>query len=86
MSDTKPSGHEQAAPRAGSGGPSDAEIRAAAEIAGGHRVSETDGVADAEAASAARGRMADRPSMGLWEALYERRTTRKFDSARPVPH
>jgi nitroreductase len=66
-------------------GPSDEEIRAAAEVAGVHRVS-TPGVADdLSPSSAERGRSVDRPGMDFWAALYERRTTRRFDPERPVP-
>ena len=83
MSETNPSGRDESgAPR---GGPSDAEIRAAAEIAGTHRVSDAGGTRDAEPAGATRGRAVDRSPMDLWEALYQRRTTRKFDASRPVP-
>jgi nitroreductase/SAM-dependent methyltransferase len=68
-----------------SSGPSGAEIRAAAEVAGAHRVSETGAETDAPAAGAKHGRVADRPAMDFWEVLYERRTTRRFDPERPVP-
>jgi len=72
-----------------SSGPSDAEIRAAAEVAGAHRVSEAGSGAgadgDAPPADATRGRVAERPAMDFWEVLYQRRTTRRFDPARPVP-
>ncbi len=66
-------------------GPSDAEIRAAANIAGGHRVSEPGDVPDRPPAGAQDGRDVDRPTATFWEALYERRTTRRFDPERPVP-
>jgi len=72
-----------AAPR--SAGPSDAEIRAAAEVAGSHRVSAPGPEPDVEAAGATQGRFPERPAMSIWETLYERRTTRRFDPARPVP-
>ncbi|MDG2150492.1 MAG: nitroreductase family protein [Planctomycetota bacterium] len=83
MSESMSSAHDQVGPQAG--GPSDSEIRAAAEVAGTHRVSEAGDATDASPASASHGRMANRPAMGLWETLYERRTTRKFDATRPVP-
>lgn len=67
------------------GGPSPEEIRAAAEVAGGHRVSEPGEQPDRPAAGKDSGRLAERPSMDVWEALYERRTTRVFDPERPVP-
>lgn len=66
-------------------GPGEAEIRAAAEIAGSHRVSAPGQQPDAPPAGAARGRQPDRPAMDFWEVLYQRRTTRRFDSSRPVP-
>ena len=66
-------------------GPSDEEIRAAAEVAGDHRVSEPDASSDLPPASADRGRSESRPALDFWKALYERRTTRRFDPARPVP-
>ncbi|MHC4846780.1 MAG: hypothetical protein ACYTCU_11560, partial [Planctomycetota bacterium] len=68
-----------------SSGPSDAEIRAAAEVAGALRVSEPGDQADAPPGDATRGRVADRPGMDFWQVLYERRTTRRFDPERPVP-
>jgi len=67
------------------GGPSDAEIRAAARIAGAHRVSLPGAQPDLPAAGAERGRSAGRPRADFWEVLYKRRTTRRFDPARPVP-
>ncbi len=67
------------------GGPSDAEIRAAAAIAGSHRVSVPPPGGDAPPANAERGRSPARPTLDFWRALYERRTTRRFDPARPVP-
>ena len=66
-------------------GPSDEEIRAAAEIAGGHRVSVPGDVPDRPPAGAEQGRVADREDPGFWPVLYERRTTRRFDPERPVP-
>lgn len=66
-------------------GPSDDKIRAAAEIAGAHRVSVPGPRPDLPPAGAARGRFPERPAMDFWKALYERRTTRRFDPARPVP-
>jgi nitroreductase len=67
------------------GGPSEAEIRAAAEIAGEHRVSVPGPAPDRPPAGAEQGRVEGRPAMDFWKALYERRTTRRFDPARPVP-
>lgn len=66
-------------------GPSDEEIRAAAEIAGGHRVSVPGADPDRPPAGAEQGRVADRDDPGFWPVLYERRTTRRFDPERPVP-
>jgi nitroreductase len=66
-------------------GPSDAAIREAAGIAGGHRVSKPGDRTDLPPADASRGRSEARPSQDFWEALYHRRTTRRFDPARPVP-
>jgi len=66
-------------------GPSDAEIRAAAAIAGAHRVSRPGERPDAPPAGPERGRFEQRAKMDFWEVLYERRTTRRFDPARPVP-
>jgi nitroreductase/SAM-dependent methyltransferase len=68
-----------------SGGPSAQEIRAAAEVAGAHRVSRPGPTPDLPPAGAERGRVAQRPGVDFWRALYERRTTRRFDSSRPVP-
>jgi nitroreductase/SAM-dependent methyltransferase len=65
--------------------PSEAEIRAAAEVAGAHRVSAEGEQPDAAPADATRGRHTERPDMDFWEVLYQRRTTRRFDPARPVP-
>ena len=70
---------------AGRTGPSPEEIRAAAEVAGGHRVSVPGAAPELPPAGAGHGRSPARPAMDFWEALYERRTTRKFDRARPVP-
>ncbi len=67
------------------GGPSPAEVRAAAEIAGSHRVSRPGPEPDLPPAGSDHGRMAQRPSQDFWRALYERRTTRRFDPTRPVP-
>jgi nitroreductase len=67
------------------GRPSGDEIRRAAEVAGGHRVSVPGPAPDAPPADATHGRAADRPAMDFWKALYERRTTRRFDPGRPVP-
>lgn len=69
----------------GAGGPSDAEIRAAAEVAGDHRVSRPGSTPDRPPASPGAGRSEARPAMDFWEVLYERRTTRRFDPERPVP-
>ncbi len=66
-------------------GPSDEEIRAAARIAGDHRVSDEPAAGDAPPAGAERGRLANRPAMDFWSVLYGRRTTRRFDKQRPVP-
>jgi hypothetical protein len=66
-------------------GPSDARIREAAAVAGGHRVSVPGATPDAPPAGAGRGRSAERPGLDFWKALYERRTTRRFDPSRPVP-
>ena len=66
-------------------GPSDAEIRAAAEVAGDHRVSRPGPEPDRPPAGPGHGRLAQRPAMDFWRALYERRTTRRFDPSRPVP-
>jgi nitroreductase/SAM-dependent methyltransferase len=66
-------------------GPSPEEIRAAAEVAGSHRVSVPGEQPDLPPAGADRGRLAQRPAQDFWRALYERRTTRRFDAARPVP-
>jgi nitroreductase/SAM-dependent methyltransferase len=66
-------------------GPSDEKIRAAAAIAGAHRVSQPGAQPDAPPAGSQRGRLPQRPAMDFWRALYERRTTRRFDPARPVP-
>lgn len=73
------------APGAAGRGPSPEEIRAAAEVAGSHRVSLPGSRPDLAPAGAERGRLSDRPAMDFWEALYRRRTTRKFDKPRPVP-
>ena len=54
-------------------------------MAGDHRVSAPGAAPDAPPAGARQGRSGERPGMDLWEALYERRTTRKFDPSRPVP-
>jgi len=54
-------------------------------VAGSHRVSVPGPQPDAPPAGSRRGRLPDRPGMDLWQALYERRTTRRFDAARPVP-
>ncbi|MBM3984282.1 MAG: methyltransferase domain-containing protein [Planctomycetes bacterium] len=67
------------------GGPSDEQIRAAARIAGEHRVSRPGPQPDASPAGAERGRSPDRARLDFWEVLYKRRTTRRFDPARPVP-
>src|SRR5262245_7052777 len=72
-------------PELPAGGPSDAEIRAAAAVAGGHRVSAPGPQPDLPAAGAERGRSPARPRVDFWEVLYKRRTTRRFDPARPVP-
>lgn len=69
----------------GRNGPSPEEIRAAAEVAGDHRVSLPGALPDQAPADGERGRSPERPSQDFWEALYQRRTTRKFASARPVP-
>jgi len=66
-------------------GPGEEERRAAAHVAGDHRVSRPGERPDRPPASATSSRVADRPSPGFWEVLYERRTTRRFDAARPVP-
>ena len=66
-------------------GPSDEEVRAAAEVAGDHRVSVPGEIPDLPPATAERGRSEARPELGFWSALYERRTTRRFDPGRPVP-
>ena len=66
-------------------GPSDEELRAAAEVAGDHRVSVPCETPDLPPASAERGRSEGRPELGFWKTLYERRTTRRFDPERPVP-
>ena len=66
-------------------GPGDDRIRAAAAVAGSHRVSRPGSRPDAPPAGAGRGRVEARPAMDFWRALYERRTTRRFDPARPVP-
>lgn len=66
-------------------GPSDEEFRAAAEVAGDHRVSVPGERPDLPPATAERGRSEARPELGFWSALYERRTTRRFDPGRAVP-
>ncbi|MGQ0551587.1 MAG: nitroreductase family protein [Planctomycetota bacterium] len=72
-------------------GPSPEAIAAAARIAGTHRVSQPpadeagEPLPDPPPAGAERGRLANRPSQDFWRALYTRRTTRRFDPARPVP-
>jgi nitroreductase len=66
-------------------GPSETRIREAAEVAGAHRVSATGPQPDLPPADAARGRVPTRPTQDFWHALYHRRTTRRFDPARPVP-
>lgn len=66
-------------------GPTEAERRAAAWAAGEHRVSVPGALPDRPPAGAGHGRVAQRPAMDFWEVLYERRTTRRFDRARPVP-
>jgi len=70
---------------AGRSGPSPEQIRAAAEVAGDHRVSRPGAEPDLPPAGAEHGRAAARPTQEFWSALYQRRTTRKFDSSRPVP-
>ena len=72
-------------PAPGGTGPSAAEIRAAAEVAGSHRVSVPGSEPDRPPAGAESGRLAARPAQDFWRALYTRRTTRRFDAGRPVP-
>ena len=85
MSDTSPPEPTAGPELPAAGGPSDAEIRAAAAVAGGHRVSVPGPQPDLPAASAERGRSPARPRADFWEVLYKRRTTRRFDAARAVP-
>lgn len=84
MSDARDEGGEHAAASA-TGGPSDADIRAAARVAGEHRVSVPGDVPDRAPAGPREGRVPGRPGMDFWAALYERRTTRQFDAQRAVP-
>lgn len=85
MSDTSPPEATSGPELPAAGGPSDEQIRAAARIAGEHRVSRPGSQPDAPPASAERGRSPARPAQDFWTALYKRRTTRRFDPARPVP-
>ncbi|MCB9898992.1 MAG: nitroreductase family protein [Planctomycetes bacterium] len=84
MSGADDSQPDDARAASATGGPSAAEIAAAARVAGAHRVSEAGERPDAPPADAEHGRVAERPAMDFWRALYERRTTRQFDAARPV--
>jgi len=85
VSDTSPPDATSGPELPAAGGPSEAEIRAAARVAGEHRVSRPGPQPDGPPAGAERGRGADRPRLDFWEVLYKRRTTRRFDPARPVP-
>jgi len=67
------------------GAPTGDEIRKAAEVAGAHRVSRPGLGPDPPPAGAERGRVSHRPAQDFWQALYKRRTTRRFDPSRPVP-